>query len=43
MRSIHWCKNVMGRSDVDQLSPSNAAARIILLIHLLEVIDKKEE
>lgn len=43
MGSIHWCKNVMGHSDVDQLSPSDAAARIILLSHLLEVIDKREE
>src|SRR6185437_15170085 len=37
MGAMQWCKNVVGHGDVDQLSPQDAAARIILVSHLLEV------
>lgn len=40
MGAMHWCKNVMGHGDVEQLSPVDAASRIILISHLLEVFDK---
>lgn len=39
MGSMQWCKNIVSHGDVDQLSPQDAVARIILLSHLLEVID----
>lgn len=39
MGAIHWCKNIMSHGDVEQLSPADAAARIMLISHLLEVFD----
>lgn len=41
MGAMHWCKNIMGHSDVDQLSPADAASRIIMVSHLLEVSESK--
>jgi hypothetical protein len=46
MGAMQWCKNVVGHGDVDQLAPQDAAARIILISHLIEVADvtiKKSE
>lgn len=40
MGTMQWCKNVVGHGDVDQLTPQDAAARIILISHLLDVIDQ---
>lgn len=39
MGAMQWCKNIMGHGDVDQLSPFNAASRIILISHLIEVAE----
>lgn len=39
MGAMHWCKNITGHGDVDQLSPVDAASRVILISHLLEVVD----
>ncbi|OGZ52770.1 MAG: hypothetical protein A3A29_00100 [Candidatus Ryanbacteria bacterium RIFCSPLOWO2_01_FULL_47_79] len=39
MGSMHWCKNIVGHGDVDQLVPQDAAARIVLMSHLLDVTD----
>lgn len=39
MGSMHWCKNIVGHGDVDQLAPQDAAARVILMSHLLDVVD----
>ncbi len=41
MGIMSWCKNIMGHGDVEQLAPSEAASRIIIISHLLEVIDKQ--
>lgn len=43
MGAMHWCKNIMGHGDVDQLAPVDAATRIMLISHLLEVFDKTLE
>lgn len=40
MGAMHWCKNIMGHSDVDQLDPKDAITRIMLISHLLDVLDK---
>jgi len=40
MGSMHWCKNIVGHGDVNQLSPQDAAARIVLLSHFLDVVDQ---
>jgi hypothetical protein len=40
MGSMQWCKNIVGHGDVDQLAPHDAAARIVLLSHLLDVVDQ---
>jgi hypothetical protein len=40
MGSMQWCKNIVGHGDVEQLAPQDAAARIILLSHLLDVVDQ---
>jgi hypothetical protein len=40
MGAMQWCKNIVSHGDVDQLSPQDAVARILLLNHLLEVIDQ---
>jgi len=42
MGVAHWCKNIMGHGDVDQLSSTDAAARIILISHLIEVAETQE-
>jgi hypothetical protein len=39
MGAMQWCKNVVGHGNVDQLPPQEAASRIIIISHLLEVID----
>ena len=39
MGIMQWCKNIVGHGDADQISPSDAASRIILISHLLEVVD----
>ncbi len=41
MGAMHWCKNIMGHNDVDQLSPADAASRIIMISHLLEVAESQ--
>lgn len=41
MGTAHWCKNIMGHGDVDQLSPVDAASRIILVSHLIEVAENR--
>jgi len=41
MGAAHWCKNIMGHGDVDQLSPTDAASRIILINHLIEVAESQ--
>ncbi|MFA5132226.1 MAG: TIGR02391 family protein [Candidatus Paceibacterota bacterium] len=40
MGAMQWCKNIVGHGNVDQLPPHEAASRIIMLSHLLEVVDK---
>lgn len=40
MGAMHWCKNIMGHSDVDQLDARDAITRIMLISHLLDVLDK---
>lgn len=40
MGSMQWCKNIVSHGDVDQLAPQDAAARIILISHLLDVVDQ---
>lgn len=39
MGAMQWCKNIMSHNDVEQLSPSDAASRIIIISHLLEVVE----
>ena len=39
MGAMHWCKNIVGHGDIDQLSPVDASSRIILISHLLEVAE----
>jgi len=39
MGAMHWCKNIMGHGDADQLSPADAASRIIMVSHLIEVAE----
>jgi hypothetical protein len=39
MGSMQWCKNIVGHGDVDQLAPHDAAARIVIISHLLDVSD----
>lgn len=39
MGAMHWCKNIVGHGDVKQLSPQDAASRIILINHLMEVAE----
>lgn len=41
MGAVHWCKNIVGHGDVEQLSPQDAASRIILINHLIEVMETK--
>jgi len=41
MGAIHWCKNIVSHDNVNQLAPHDAASRIILISHLLEVFDKQ--
>lgn len=46
MGAMQWCKNTVGHGDVNQLPPHEAASRIILMNHLIEVVDsmmKKQE
>lgn len=46
MGAMQWCKNTVGHGDVNQLPPHEAASRIILMNHLVEVVDsmiKKQE
>jgi uncharacterized protein (TIGR02391 family) len=40
MGTMQWCKNIVGHGDVDQLPPHDAASRIILVSHLLDVVEK---
>jgi uncharacterized protein (TIGR02391 family) len=39
MGMMQWCKNIVGHGDVDQISPSDAFSRIMLISHMLEVVD----
>lgn len=39
MGTMQWCKNIVGHGNVAQLPPHEAASRIILINHLIEVID----
>ena len=41
MGAMHWCKNIVGHGDVEQLSPQDAASRIIFINHLVEVMEKQ--
>jgi len=42
MGAMHWCKNIVGHGDVDQLDPVDAAARIILISHLIQVAESQQ-
>jgi uncharacterized protein (TIGR02391 family) len=42
MGAMHWCKNVVGHGDVNQLDPHDAAARIILISHLIHVAESRQ-
>lgn len=39
MGAMQWCKNTVGHGDANQLPPHEAASRIILINHLIEVVD----
>ena len=41
MGAMHWCKNITGHGDINQLSPIDAVSRIILVSHLLEIFENR--
>lgn len=42
MGALVWCKNLLGHGEAEQLGPHDAAARIVVISHLLDVLQKRK-